>query len=187
MLKLRQARGTFNKGLSALSAFSRNETIFFSKDAVPALPCPGALACRPAVRHSQRLEPSPSSFRLSSRQNLSLRHQSSSSPGTFCQSLGGEGWDTLTMGPCFLVFSTIQGKTRAKHLLSLCSEAVQSLQSSPYTRPAHVAESGPRVRLQVLQNSGSRMFMLRIKTLSSRDRHWRNQRKRKRNVESAAI
>ena len=113
MLKLRQARGTFNKGLSALSAFSRNETIFFSKDAVPALPCPGALACRPAVRHSQRLEPSPSSFRLSSRQNLSLRHQSSSSPGTFCQSLGGEGWDTLTMGPCFLVFSTIQGKTRA--------------------------------------------------------------------------
>ena len=35
----------------------------------------------------------------------------------------------------------------------------------------HLVESGPLTRLQVLQNSGSRMFMLRVKTLSERDRH----------------
>ena len=29
--------------------------------------------------------------------------------------------------------------------------------------PAHVAESGPLAGLQVLQNSGSQMFMLRVK------------------------
>ena len=45
-------------------------------------------------------------------------------------------------------------------------------------RPAHVAESGPLAWLQVLQNSGSRMFMLSVKTLSARDRHWLNPRKR---------
>ena len=36
-------------------------------------------------------------------------------------SLGDEGWKPLTEGPCFQVFSTIQGKTRAKR--SFCSEA----------------------------------------------------------------
>ena len=33
-------------------------------------------------------------------------------------------------------------------------------------RPAQVAESSPLARLQVLQNSGSWIFILRIKTLS---------------------
>ena len=37
---------------------------------------------------------------------------------------------------------------------------------------------GPRARLQSLQNSGSRMLMLRVKPLSERDRHWRNPRKK---------
>ena len=38
-----------------------------------------------------------------------------------------------------------------------------------------MAESGPRAGLQ---NSGSRMFMLRVKTLSVRDCNWRNPRKK---------
>ena len=36
----------------------------------------------------------------------------------------------------------------------------------------------PLAQLQVLQNSGSRMFMLRVKTLSVRDRQWQDPRKR---------
>ena len=36
--------------------------------------------------------------------------------------------------------------------------------------PAHVAESGPLARLQVLQNSGSQMFIFRVENLSARDR-----------------
>ena len=36
-----------------------------------------------------------------------------------------------------------------------------------------------RARVQVLQNSGSRMVVLRFTTLSARDRHWRNPRKKK--------
>ena len=31
------------------------------------------------------------------------------------------------------------------------------------SRPAHVAETGPQALLKVLQNSGSRMLMLRVK------------------------
>ena len=54
-----------------------------------------------------------------------------------------------------------------------------------------MAESGPRAGLQVLQNSGSRMFMLRVKTLSVRDRHWRNPRKKnyreRSNIKSARV
>ena len=37
-----------------------------------------------------------------------------------------------------------------------------------------MAESWPQARLHVLQNSGSRMLMLRVKILSARDRRWRN-------------
>ena len=50
----------------------------------------------------------------------------------------------------------------------------------PWARPAHVAESGRWTRLQVLQNSGSQMWMVRVKTLSARDRHWQNAKKIKR-------
>ena len=44
---------------------------------------------------------------------------------------------------------------------------------------SHVVESWPLALLQVLQNSGSRMFMLRVKTLSARDCQRRNLRKKK--------
>ena len=82
-------------------------------------------------------------------------------------SLGGEGcFQPSTLGHCFQVFSTMQGKTMAigQALLWFCSKALITLvlQASTY-----VAESWPLARLQVLQNSGSQMFMLRVNTLSS--------------------
>ena len=58
-------------------------------------------------------------------------------------SLGGEGWITVTVGPCFHVFSTIQGKTRAMHLLSLLLCGSTSVIITPMRRPAHVAKSWP--------------------------------------------
>ena len=45
-------------------------------------------------------------------------------------------------------------------------------------RQAHTCgRVGPLAWLQVLQNSGSWMFRLRVKTLSARDRRWQNPRK----------
>ena len=44
----------------------------------------------------------------------------------------------------------------------------------PAHLPNHAAESGHRPQLKVLQNSGSRMFMVGVKTLSARDSHRRN-------------
>ena len=82
------------------------------------------------------------------------------------------------------VFSTIQGKTKAKHCFFILPWG-STIAVITSTRPAHVAESGPLALLQVLQNSGSLMFMLRVKTLSARDRHWRNSREKI--VESTAI
>ena len=51
--------------------------------------------------------------------------------------------------------------------------------NSQYARPAHVTESWAVARLQVLPNSGSWMFTLKVKTLSEGDRHWQNSRKTK--------
>ena len=51
----------------------------------------------------------------------------------------------------------------------------------PCARRAHVGKCGPRVRVQVLQYSGSGtsgMVVLRFTTLFARDRHWRNPRKK---------
>ena len=75
--------------------------------------------------------------------------------------------------------STIQGKTEEEHFCDFCSEALQSLQSRPWARPAHVANSWPRARLQVLKNSGSWMFMFKVKTLSAQNCHWWNPRKKR--------
>ena len=41
-----------------------------------------------------------------------------------------------------------------------------------------MAELGPLARLQLLQNSGSWMFMLRVITLSVQDRHWQKSKKK---------
>ena len=78
----------------------------------------------------------------------------------------GEGWKTLTVAIVFHLFSTIQGKTVARNFCNFSSEALQPPKSRPCARPAHVAESGPLAGLQVLKNSGSQMFMLRVKILS---------------------
>ena len=48
-----------------------------------------------------------------------------------------------------------------------CSEAIQLLYSLICCRPAHVPESWPLILLQVLQNSGSQMFMFRVKSENS--------------------
>ena len=47
-------------------------------------------------------------------------------------------------------------------------EAIKSLPMLHHdcARPAQVPESGPWTRLQVLQNSASQMFMLKVKALS---------------------
>ena len=82
------------------------------------------------------------------------------------------------------LFFIIFDNSRAKDGQALsCTFAPRLYNSSghcPCTRPAHVAESRPlaRLQVQVLQNSGSRMFMLRVKTLLTRDRHWRNLREK---------
>ena len=61
-----------------------------------------------------------------------------------------------------------------------------SLGPWPYSKPEVLQNSrslmGP---LQMLQTSGSLMFIFRVKTLSGRDSHWRNPRKKI--IESAAI
>ena len=98
------------------------------------------------------------------------------------------------VGPHFQTFSTIQGKKRAKHLLSLLLRG-STIARITLMRQARTPASGrlgvlPRARLQVLQNSRSRMFMLRVtsKSLSVRDRRWWNPRERKIiDSESAAI
>ena len=54
-------------------------SFFLAKDAVPALPGPGAVAGRPAVRRSRQPGPSPPRPRLGPSQTLSLQHQRSSS------------------------------------------------------------------------------------------------------------
>ena len=54
-----------------------------------------------------------------------------------------------------------------------------------------MAESGPRARLQVLQNSGSRMFMFRVKTMSSRSPLTKSKKKKsyreRSNIKSAWV
>ena len=97
-------------------------------------------------------------------------------------SLGDEGWKSLTVGLCSQVFSTIQEKTMAEHLMWLL---LRTAIIKHMLRPALVANFGPLAPLQVLQNSGSLMFILRVKTLSVRDSHWRNLRGEK--YKSAAI
>ena len=65
----------------------------------------------------------------------------------------------------FQVLQTIQGKTKARDFAILAPRLYWAPIAiiTPMCQPAHVAESGPRARLQVLQNSGSWMFIFRVK------------------------
>ena len=74
-------------------------------------------------------------------------------------SLEDEGWKPLIMPTGFF-------------------RLYNSYNRCPCTRPAHVALSEPLARHQVLQNSGSLILMLRVKTLSAWDCHWRKLRER---------
>ena len=93
--------------------------------------------------------------------------------GVHLSKLSGEDWKTLTVGPC----SSILENSRISIFVILAPRLYNSYNHShhrvPCARPAHVAESWPRARLLA---SGSRMFMLRVKTLSARawDRYWQN-------------
>ena len=83
----------------------------------------------------------------------------------------GEVLKILSVGHRLKLISRIQEKTVAREVLQGLLRGSTIAIISPCARPAHVAESWPRAGLQVLQNSGSQMFMLRVKTLSVRDRH----------------
>ena len=78
LLREGKQEGTVNNNRHAPDSFHEN-SLFISKHAVAALPGPGAVVGRPAVRRSRQLEASPPSLRLGSRQTLSLQHQTSSS------------------------------------------------------------------------------------------------------------
>ena len=67
----------------------------------------------------------------------------------------------------------------AKHLLSLLLRGSTIAIITPMRQASTCGWVWTLARLQVLQNSGSRIFMLRVKNLSARDRHWRNPRKTK--------
>ena len=73
-------------------------------------------------------------------------------------------------------------RTRYHRDTPTCSESSKRLPKHrvglEHLGPSHVSESGLRARLEVLQNIGSQMFMLRIETLSARDHHLRNSRKK---------
>ena len=92
-------------------------------------------------------------------------------------SLGGEGWESFSVGHCSSSFFDNSTKNNCQALSGTFAPSLyRSFNHCPSARPARVAESSPRARLQVLQNSGSRMFLLKVEVLVARDRHWRNLR-----------
>ena len=73
--------------------------------------------------------------------------------------------EPLQSGLFFSVFSTSQGKAKASReapRLNTHHNQCIIINHCTFARPAHVARSWPLARLQVLQNSGSQMFMLRF-------------------------
>ena len=95
-------------------------------------------------------------------------------------SLGGEGWNPSAWATFLLVFLIIQWKTMAMPFSGTFALRLYNYSNHyPCSRPAHVTESWPLAQLQVLQNSGSWMFMSRVKTFSVCDPHWSNSRRRK--------
>ena len=70
----------------------------------------------------------------------------------------------------FSVFSTIQLIIQGKKTFSgtFALMLFCSYNQCPSARPTHVPQSWPRARLQVLPNSGSWMFMLKVKPVSVR-------------------
>ena len=90
-------------------------------------------------------------------------------------SLRGRGWKILShgVGHYFQVFSTIQGKTMAKPFLPYNSN------DHSHSPGQHMWQiSGPWPPLQVLQTSGSMIFMLRVKNVSALGSYWRSPRKK---------
>ena len=91
-------------------------------------------------------------------------------PRSHCKTVWGTRVGKLLVwATVFSVFTTIQGKTMVKPFSGQNAQRLyNSCNHCPWARPAQVAWSGcsKTVGLQVLQNSGSQMFMLRVKTMS---------------------
>ena len=68
-------------------------------------------------------------------------------------------WKLSAWATIFSVFLTIQEKPMAKQFQAKTLLGLVGYTIPIITAQAHVAESWPRVQLQALQNSGSRMFM----------------------------
>ena len=80
----------------------------------------------------------------------------------------------------FPVFSTSQGKASAEPLRWNAPRLYNTFNHCPCTRPAYEAESMRQspTPSPSLQNSGSQMFMWRVRTLSGLDSNWQNVRKK---------
>ena len=83
---------------------------------------------------------------------------------------------TLRIGSAGFMYVITRNLVLSKHRWQK-SCLVQTYAPGPHINGHICGRVWPLARLQVLQNSGSRMFMLGVKTLSERDRHWRNPRK----------
>ena len=89
-------------------------------------------------------------------------------------SLGAEGWKTLTMGHRFL---NTFGNSRENNGQAFSGTFAPRL-ITPVRKACRCDWVWARAWLQLHQNSGNWMFKLRVKTLSARDSHWRNPRRR---------
>ena len=74
---------------------------------------------------------------------------------------GDHSWKTFTV--FFSILNNSRGNYGQAFSGSFASRLCHHYNHCPRARPAHVAKSGPRARLQVLQNSGGQMPMLRFK------------------------
>ena len=79
---------------------------------------------------------------------------------------------TMSVGHSFSVFSTIQEKnSQAFSGTLLRGYAISVITAHALGQHMWSASPGLQARLKVLQNSGSQVFMLRVKTLSAQDCH----------------
>ena len=83
---------------------------------------------------------------------------------------------SLTRLSFFLYFRKIRKKTKPLTWQSVSSEELSTIAIISANVP--VPHMWARARVQVCQNSGSQMIVLRFTTLSARNRHWRNPRKK---------
>ena len=102
-------------------------------------------------------------------------------PGQQPGPLGIEGWKTLTLGHCISSIFDNSRNNNGQAFLRLLLQGYTIAIITPMRKAStcgQVLAQWPLAQLQMLQNSGNVMFMLRAKTRSAQDLHWRNQRKK---------